>query len=243
MKLIFILLFTSCSFLKDLVPPKPNQILDPALIYKRDMILEINGKVGVGTLVVPLADKYDVEVVSSGALDMFTVETCHRSWEKQKAWNVVEKKSFLFWSRKIEKKNEVKFEYSPSKKFEAYEYCPMRLGGYEIEMGRNSWAFIDFETPDAKLPAIIKCDGHVYNSNGVSICQSRKGLIQSIEFDNEVVVLPEPGCEIETDSGKIFEYQINPGRCVYAFKQKNGDLVHRLTTIGYEGVLIRRGDK
>ena len=102
---------------------------------------------------------------------------------------------------------------------------------------------MDFETPEAKLPAVVSCNGSEYNSRGVTVCQSKKGLTQLITFPVEVEVDPPGNCPLRKTpgkiSGKIFKYKIPRGRCVFAFKEKAGERIHRLTTLGYEDILIR----
>lgn len=237
LRLILLSFLSSCGTSSVLTP---KQELSPNKIYKRDMLITSGDSSGEGTLVLPLKNSYKIRVEAAGNLDMFTLETCHRSWEKQKAWNVATKKKVLFWKKTIDHKNRVEFEFKPSEKFEKNQYCPVRLGGYEIKLGRHSWGFIDFETSDSILPAKVYCDGREYQSNGVTICQAREGLVQAIEFKNEVEVSPEANCSLGKTKGKLFEYNIKRGRCVYAFKELSGDSrVHRLTTIGFEKVLIR----
>jgi hypothetical protein len=113
--------------------------------------------------------------------------------------------------------------------------------------GKHSFAFLDMETKDATLPATIKCNGNNYVSNGVSVCQSKEGLEQSIEFDTPVVWSPEAALrkqcrdiKYEILNGNRIIYEIPNRECVYIFTEKGGDFrQHRLNTIGYEEILIR----
>jgi hypothetical protein len=63
------------------------------------------------------------------------------------------------------------------------------------------------------------------------------GLIQKIEFSQEVKFIPQTACPISTIGNKTFEYKTTKGECVYVFK--SGDKFHRLVTIGWESILIR----
>lgn len=212
---------TACS-----VPQK----LDPGTVYKRDMRLRVNGQRGTGTLVVPRASKYEIEIEARGKLDLFTLTTCHREVAAEEAWD----KGFF------KSKKEISTSFIPAMGLEYGNYCPVHFGGYEKSKGRHSWAFLDFETPEATLPASIKCDGRVYQSRGVTVCQSRAGLEQEVIFPVPVRVLPDPACPMVSGlADQVFRFPIVRDHCVYAFKEKTGKRVHRLTTIGYEQILIR----
>ena len=51
-------------------------------------------------------------------------------------------------------------------------------------------------------------------------------------------VSPDKKCPLPKTEGKEFVFPIKKGECVYVFMNSAGE-IHRLTTIGYEGVLIR----
>jgi len=214
-----------------------QQELKSDVFYKRDMIITINGQSFEGTTVVPKAKKYSYHVQSRGELNMFTFQTCHREWTKESAWNVVKVKRRLFWKKKIDVKNQVKFDYVPT----ALErsYCPVSLGGYEKSLGRHSWGFIDHKTDLEKLPGKVNCNGSEYKSSGVTVCQARNGLIQLISFNDNVKVYSMGSCSLGASEGKIFKYKMPKGRCVFLFQTKTGEK-HRLTTLGYEKILIRQ---
>lgn len=214
----------------------PTDRLNPDLIYKRDMIINIDGVVREGVMVVPEKMKHSLYITAQGDLDLFTLTTCHREEASENAWNVSERGLFR---RKIDKKREIKIEYIATD-IERKGGCPIFLGGYEQEKGRHSWGVIDFETSEAKLPAILRCNGETISSNGVSICQSREGLIQSIEFQTETRVIPDKDCSIGSDKGTTFTFALKKGQCVYAFQEVSTKKIHRLTTIGYELIPIRK---
>lgn len=229
--LCFVLTFVSCS-------QNNFESVSAEVFYKRDMILEVNGVKGEGVVVAPLSPSISFYVIARGDLDLFTFTTCHREETAEDAGNVSSSQGSWIFKRTITKKREVKSTFSPTP-IEAEGGCPILLGGYEQEKGRHSWGFVDFETPDAVLPATLSCNGSVIKSKGVSICQARAGLIQSIKFENQVKVSPEPGCELGKAAGDFFEFPISKGQCVYAFMDAEAK-VHRLTTLGYEQILIRK---
>lgn len=227
--LFALLVLTSCASVEKTVS------LNPDTIYKRDMIITVDGKTSEGVLVVPVKETHDIHVIAQGDLDLFTFTTCHREETAENASNVTEVRGIF--RRKIEKKKEIKLPYRPTP-IEKDGGCPVYLGGYEQEKGRHSWGLIDFETPEAVLPATLFCNGKEIQSNGVSICQSRHGLVQGIQFPSVVKVSPNVGCELNTKEADYFEFPIRKGQCVYAFMDKDRK-IHRLTTIGYELIPIR----
>ncbi len=201
------------------------------------MLLSVDGVEGEGILVVPSSGTtYKFLVTSRGKLDMFTLETCHREWTKEKSWNVKVKSGIFGWRRKL-LKDRVEFDFTPT----ALEKgdCLMELGGYEAKGGRHSWALIDFQDGIDTLPAKIFCNGTVVESKGVSICQSKKGLLQQILFKNETLIETSKACRMKIDKGKEFQFLTKKGRCMYHFLDIKTDRTHRLTTFGYEGILIR----
>jgi len=216
-----LLLLVSCT--AHAFSSAPVQELDPKKVYKHDIKATINGVSGVGVLVVPKAHSYTITGESAGNLDLLTITTCHRD---------------VSWSPNAKK---FTYEYTPSESLEANKSCPMLIGGYD-KKGQHAWAMIDFETDEAKLPALLKCNGYGQTFNGVSICQSRFSLTQFIEFKTPVRVLPQKDCPMSEplNGGTRFEFPIVKGYCVYAFMETAPEKrVHRLTTIGYESILLR----
>jgi len=230
--IICFLLVNSCSTKS--IPDK----LNPDVIYKRDMTIVIDGVEKIGVAVVPMKDTHKIHITAQGDLDLFTFTTCHREETAENAWNVTGRSSGLF-KRTIDKKREIKMEYTPTE-IEKRGGCPIFLGGYEQEKGRHSWGAIDFETPEATLTARLSCNGEESTANGVSICQSREGLIQVIEFPTETKVLPSKGCEIGMEKAVTYSFSLVKGHCVYAFMEIATKKIHRLTTIGYELIPIRK---
>ncbi|MCK5609730.1 hypothetical protein KAR91_48095, partial [Candidatus Pacearchaeota archaeon] len=141
--LLSTLLIVGCSAL-------PKQILDPEIYYKRDMILTVDGFQGEGTLVVPDRKKHSFHVQARGHLDMFSLQTCHREWTKERAWNVKVKSGLFGWGREI-KKDQIKFSLMRNT-LERKDYCLIELGGYEKKQGRHSWAIIDVQSSEYELP-------------------------------------------------------------------------------------------
>jgi hypothetical protein len=210
-----------------------SQQLNPAVLYKRDMLVTVNGFQGDGVLVAPKADSYTMQIDAQGKLDLFTLTTCHREQTREKAG---EKGWFKDKSR-------VALEFIPVPGIESGGFaCPLELGGYEQVKGRHSWALIDFEDPGTDLPAKLKCNGSESNTRGVSICQSRQGLVQEITFSEPVLAAEKGVCAPMKASadGKRFQFEMPKGQCTFRFLTRSGaERWHRLTTFGYEQILIR----
>jgi hypothetical protein len=213
----------------------PQQKVDTSIPYKRDMMLTVNGEQFEGVMVARKAAKYAMRIQARGTLDLFTFETCHREIAKPDAG-----KSGLFGDRRQQDET-----YVPVPGLEDVDSCPVKLGGYERDGGRTSWGIVDFEDDRHTLAAEVKCNGEHYGANGVSICQSKKGLLQEIIFPVEVIYSPDPkqpACSllgIPTD-GKRFRFKMPSGECVHAFLEDGPKRrQHRLTTFGYEAILIR----
>lgn len=220
--ILSLFLFLSCITNK-------NEKAEPSIYYKRDIQMNINGFDFDGTGVVKKSDKYKFKIKAKGNLDLFIMATCHREITSESAWT---KKLFV-------DKKEASFEFIPN---EIEFDCPLNLLGAEIIKGRHSWGFVDFESNEYILPAINICNGEKINSNGVSVCQSKQGLIEEIRFEVEVFVSPvEQECQtFLSNSGNIFKYNIPENECVYLFVEKQKPhRKHKLSTIGYQDVLLR----
>ncbi len=208
-----------------------SQELDPKVFYKRDMQVKVNGLKGDGILVVPRKTSYNFDITAQGKLDLFTFSTCHREQTREKAG----KKGWF-----ADKKRR-KLTYVPAPIEAEPASCPVELGGFEKKKGRHSWAFIDFEHPETNLMAHIACNGNVYKSNGVTVCQAYAGSIQEITFTRPVLAAEKNVCTIlKSKNSKKFRYKMPKGRCTFRFVTKTGEEKwHRLTTLGYEKILIR----
>lgn len=199
------------------------QQLDPEKFYRHDLRLEVNGVRGTGVMVLPRSHRYRIHGESVGQLDLLTISSCHREFSAERQGT------------------EFDYDYAPLPGIETGGGCPLHFGGYEQKKGRHTWGIVDFEGPDATLPATLQCNGQVVRSNGVSICQSRAGLYQTIEFPGSVDVSPDPDCPMPLGGRPgLYEFPLARGECVYAFReQAEPNRIHRLTTLGYEGILIR----
>jgi hypothetical protein len=220
---VFALLLNGCAG----VP----QTLDRATIYPRDMVIVADGVRYDGVAVLPRKESYALEIHAKGSLDLLTMTSCHREESREKAG-----KSGWFGDKK-----RVEMTYTPAKGLEDQAACPLQFGGYEISKGRHSWAFIDFQDNENKLPATLSCNGWKSSAQGVSVCQAREGLTQRIEFLGPTKVYTTQGCDVFPQKlGQAFTFPLVVGECIYLFKEVAGSRTHRLTTLGYQSVIVRQ---
>lgn len=191
-------------------------------IFRRDMPIEVDEvKYVGGVYVLDHAPSYKLTAFPFRKAMVFKASTCHREW----VWHDAGKK--------------IEFEYTPQKGLEDKGYCPLELGAFDTK-GQHSWAFIDFKNPGETLPGFLGCNGRkadVYK--GVSVCQSRAGLVQAIAFDDYTEVFNAQHCpQPETKDNFLWEIVTGYDRCVYLFRSDRNEM-HRLTIIGYDNIIIR----
>lgn len=215
---VFLPFLLSCA-----CSPAPEK-LDPAILYRRDMTITINGKTFTGVAVAPAADKYDIKAQTIGRNDVFTFTTCHLEKEFRPG------------------RNDLSFTFVPRIGLEnSIDSCIAELGGFDKDKGRHSWGLIEFENPAYKVVASVDCNGETYDANGVALCQSLTGLKQRIKFKYPVKVSPPIGCRMLTPVDEMtFVYEMVKGRCVYDFYEPSFNRRFRLTTFGYQEILIKQ---
>lgn len=199
----------------------------PDVLYKREMKININGQVSRGTIVAKKSPEYKISIDATGTLDLFTYQTCNREYTQEEAG------SFLDGSK-------VSFKYVPVSEIETTRTCPIELAGYEKKRGRHSWGLIDFESEEFQLEARVVCNGKQSYPVGVSICQAKEGLIQEIQFPGDVVTaFTDTKCTMTTKDNRTFRFEMPRGACLFLYKSKGTGKMHKLTTFGYQEILIR----
>lgn len=215
-KLLFIiLLFLSCESMQS-IETQPSSELK----FRREMPIKVNGYNGIGMLTVPVSSTYKIEIEVSNKTKIIKVHTCHREIS-------IERKA-SGWSNKKQT-----ILLPPVSIMENSGYCPIEIGAFDIK-GRHSWGLIEIINED--LPADIICNGEERNHVGVSVCQSKSGLIQRIEFKNDVTYSAPKRCAKLRRIGNSFEYKTTVGDCIYLFGYEGK--FHRLTSYGYETILF-----
>lgn len=201
------------------------QTPDPEVYYKRDMDLEVNGISYPGTLVVPKSGRYNMKIRFPGKGDLVLLRTCHREEELED----------LGSSEQL--------YYYPATGLEDTGKCYLEVAAFSKKDGQHSWGMVDFQHEMWKLPAVLKCNGQTHNAQGVSICQSKFGLIQEVVFSEKISLSEKAKCfskldfEIK-DGGSVIRFIMPKGECAFVIRGESGKM-HKLTTIGYEQILLR----
>ncbi len=221
---LLLLLLANCA--------STNQVLEPGVFYKRDVGIEVNGRLYEGVVTVPYAKQYQFVLAPKGSIDLMLIKTCHRTYSAEKL------SSGWFG------KNKFSYLYTPMEGIEDSRVCPIRLDVFEsAKEARHSWAFIDFENPKYTVQASLTCDGSVRRVNGVGVCQAKSQTVQKIFFSEPMrfaPAMPDTCAKpIQKDQNSLeYEIEATVGECLYHFDTQDGRL-GRLTMVGYQGVLIR----
>lgn len=205
-----------------------EQELDPKVYYERSLRMEVkagkNNYTFRGVGVLPLDNKYEIEISNPnrGKLDFVRFTTCHRERTYSSEGRIL------------------KIDYSPTE-IELTGSCLIKFEAYSMK-GKHGWGILDISSHKEKLYGLLRCNGETYRG-AVSICQSRAGLEQEIEFEKEVEIASQQGrCKITSRNRfKKLRFKIPNRECVYYIRGDNGGF-HRLSTIGSEGVLIPSND-
>lgn len=213
---------------------------NPALFYQKDIRFKVETKdakgkfatVGEyrGAAVIPHGKGYKITVYPEGKADLLSVTSCHREIRTQDPDKKIFEKGYGF-------------ELEPIETLEVGRACPIELGVYEQKYGRNGWGFLAFTSKEYNLNAHTKCNGTVQVQAGVSVCQSRKGLIQEYQFDRPVDIVFE-GLHCDINDGKpqgtLFTFLMPRGPCtVYFIDSKNADILHQANLYGYDEILLK----
>ena len=212
--LCFIFLFVGC--------PSTLKTLKPKIKYKRNLKFKINKETFIGVGVPSYNKSYLVTIEAPFPLDFVKIETCHRETIIQNA----------FYKKRIMKnKKKYQFTYNPI----GIERDCILIISILSKKGIYHFGQAAFQTKGYGVMADNYCNGSLSRKEGVSMCQSKKGLIQLIEFESEMK--PRSNCPVMALEGnKKFRYEVGKGDCVFLFLGK--DRIHKLITYGYEEVIL-----
>ena len=203
------------------------------VVYMYDLKGTVNNTAFDGVGVIPYAGVYDMKIESKVDVDLLEINSCGRNFHQESA-------IVAGW---FKPRRAYEYIFQPDPAIENYGTCLVRFRAYNKAQGQNAWAIIDFETPDAALPAAIFCNGENSQSNGVSICQSKAGVIQRVSFDVKVKQASanlDPRCRMTSVDGHVWEYSMPTGECVSVFMEVGGQhRLHRHTTVAYTDYQIR----
>lgn len=197
-----------------------TKLLDIEKTYRKSLKFKVNGEYANGTFTTKKKGSYHLEIYTPQKPNFVKITSCHQER--------------IF----IKPGKELSFDYKPNPDVEANDHpCFLEILALE-ESGKNQWGLLDFKLDTENLPAKISCNGDISNAKGSFLCQSREGLIQEIEFVNEVTVLSPDECnKITPDKGKKFFYSTTEGSCFYLFSEEKRDMF-RLITFGYNDIIL-----
>jgi hypothetical protein len=205
--------------------------------FKYDLSGDVNGYQFQGVGVIPLNpdNEYTLNVNSQTSVDMITITTCHRDWSDQDMPIEVGK-----W---FKPNHGFTFKFNLTHGIEDVGTCLLRIGAYNKEGNPQAWAVIDFITEDSSLPAYNKCDGDQGATHGVSMCQSKAGLDEEIDFDVPVEIADStsPACKPKIPKdGKHWIYVLPNQECVVYFMESAAPhRFHRHTFFGYSSIQLK----
>lgn len=176
--------------------------------------------------VLELKESYDFHLKGNGDLDNLQYYTCHRHRFYYDAGNV---KTKVWWWTRTEK-DEFVFTYTPTRTEKGF--CPLTIAAFN-KKGKHSYYYYDFKQKEYNLRATIYCNGKAWSDSGVTVCEAKTGLIQSIEFKEKVYITGS--CLDKVLEGKFFSFKVVKDRCTYFAKTPKGRK-HRFTLLGYERV-------
>jgi len=131
------------------------------------------------------------------------------------------------------------YDYVPLENIEDLARCPVEIISLD-KRGRHGWGFVVFKEEKYQARAHLKCNGVNFEASGVSICQSKSGLIQEMNFVSPMVIVGSEKCEIKSSDKKRFRYRMPKGVCVFTLARiEKPHLKHLHYTIGYDESLLR----
>ncbi len=217
-------LLSGCSQLS----VQPEQ-LDPKIYYNHDLEMNINGVPAIGTYVAPITDAYAIRIEDRNEVDQVIISTCKRT-------EVLKKEEGGFFKRN---KKGFTYVYVPGL-IEKTAGCRLEISGLNLKSEKNAWGVIAFKHPNYKLNKVgISCNaGPDYSADGVAICESGKGQLMQIWFQQPVRVASK--CAHDKEEGVSFQLKIQPRECTYVFETLSAPYERfHLTLLGAEQVLAR----
>lgn len=227
-------LFTGCSLLQIKEVKDPKELAK--YTYRKSLKFEVDGKTYSGVAVLPRKSWYDIIIMPEEKMTYYIFQTPHRDIP-------VDKPETGWFNKKYT------YKFIPQVGLEDRGFSPLEIAALNKDQEADSFAFIEFQDarPEISLEGNLMCNGEfIYKAPGVSLCQTAKGLIQEIYFNQKVLIESvDNGCEQpSTEDGYRWRIKASEGECPYYFtareKHANGErLSHRLTMIGYTKVGVK----
>lgn len=188
--------------------------------YMMELDLEIDGVKAKGVYEAPIKkESYKINISLQEKPHVVKINSCHRE--------VVLRDPGKYFT----------FIYNPVPSLETGGGCFLEISAF-TESGYNQWGAVDFNNGET-LVGILGCNGMGYIYKGSSVCQSRVGLVQTITFNSNVLVYAPDRCpKMKKVTEKTFTFDMGKDKCIYLFVDEN-KAEHRLTTFGYDEVLLK----
>ncbi|MBK7490900.1 MAG: hypothetical protein IPI17_02040 [Nitrosomonas sp.] len=222
---------TSMLQIKDLKDPKELA----KYTYRKSLKFEVDGKTYEGIAALPRKSWYDITIIPDEKMTYYIFQTPHR--------DVPINKPDTGWFNK-----KYTYKYIPQVGIEDQGFTPLEIAALNKDQEADNFALVEFQDvrPEISLEGNVRCNGEFSKNVGVSICQTAKGLIQEIYFNQKVLIeSAQNGCDDPTtENGWLWRVKASEGECPYYFtareKHKNGErLSHRFTLIGYTKVGVK----
>lgn len=229
--LFFTLLFflSGCDFVVtalDYFQNASSKVERPPLYnYKADMVITVDGLRFTGIAVANMSNSIDIKIKSKARLYVLSIETCSRHFTVDKA----DKNWFGGVGKEFE------YRFRPNEK-EKQGNCPMYIRALDLN-GTAAWGMVHFKTNET-LKAKVSCNGSTITFNGLTACQTKSSLIQSIHFDKAITAFDSNDkCNLKELDNKHFEIRPENGFCFATFF--TGLELHRAVFLGFNEVFVR----
>ena len=189
--------------------------------YRKDLRFSDSAGTHEGTYIASVKDRHHFRLLFREKPRLVKIRSCHREIVYENPGKSLD------------------FTYSPEAGLEdKIDPCFLEFASFSAS-GYNQTALVDFRR-DETLEAMLTCNGERSIHQGVSICQSREGLLQRLEFDAPVSADGLASCPKLVGNAQTFIFPISMGICLYFFY--DGTKFHKLVTFGYDDVLEVVGD-
>ena len=241
---VILLSLSGCASIQDFLNPSTAD-KDASVEWRKDILLEVNGKAYRGIATVPPAEVYTIKIYPpDDRIDRLQWRTCHREDFSDKAV----KYGSWPWSKK-QKYFEMQIAPRP---IELERSCPLMLEALaqkHKEMGFGMVIWPD-SRPEFTLNSTIECNGIRKIRKGTGECQGPVGSIHKIYFSEKVYTddrANEKCPPMRRVSDNVYEFFMPKDVCVYPFlsarKHDNGKRIsYKILTYGYEKIPPPKGD-
>lgn len=209
--------------------------------YRADLDLYVGGTKYRGLVATKVGESLDIGVVSPIAIDRVQVSSCARmdvcslgedcTDPRKGPTNFNIPTGFFGAAGKS-----MSYRFIPSE-IERGGLCPVY---FEVLAKQTlvAWGYLGIRNDEA-LPAKLDCNGERWSFAGYSVCQTKSGKTQLLQFSKPVVDFEtEEKCGLETKDNQRFTLKPKTGLCRATFY--DGVNWHTLNLFGYEKVLVRQ---